>query len=342
MVATQNLCRWVVLAAALGAACCAGCKDHSKTADSNAAPGSQPAGGQKSYTFALIAKCQNNPVFQAAKTGAEDAARDLKTRLGVDIKADWRTPNEEDAQQQAQMIERLVNNGVDGISISCSIADTVTPAIDSAVKHGVPVMCFDSDAPKSKRFCYYGTDDMAAGRLIMSETIKELGPGKHTVGVPGGNQNALNIQNRIKGALEEAKKHPEITIKGPFYSKESPQDAAAKVEEAQTANPDIDGWAMVGAWSLFTDALMKWEPGKIKIVGMDALPPELPYVRKGIVARLYAQQTYQWGYRSIEILADKVINHKDPQTPLEYSPLLPADKSNVDEFEANWKKWLRQ
>jgi ribose transport system substrate-binding protein len=336
MFTTRSLSRWMVLAAALALACCAGCKDRSKTSTSNS------AAGKKDFRFALIAKCQNNPVFQAAKTGAEDAANDLNAKLGVTIKVDWQTPNEEDAQKQAETVEQLVTNGVDAISISCSVADTVTPAIDSAVKHGVPVMCFDSDAPKSKRFCFYGTDDAAAGRLIMSETVKELGPGKHVVAIPGGNQNALNIQTRIKGALEEAKKYPDITIKGPYYSKETPQDAAAKVEEVQTANPDIDGWAMVGAWSLFTDALLKWEPGKIKIVGMDALPPQLQYIRKGVVARFYAQQTYQWGYRSIEILADKVIQHKDPAAVMEYSKLLPVDKTNVDEFDKNWKKWLRQ
>ena len=160
--------------------------------------------------------------------------------------------------------------------------------------------------------------------------------------ISGGNQNAANIQNRIKGALEEATQHPDITIKGPFYSKETPQDAAAKMEEVQTANPDIDGWAMIGSWALFTDALLKWEPGKVKIVAMDALPAELPYLRKGVVARLYAQQTYQWGYRSIEILADKVILKKDPAVAVEYSPLPLVDKSNADQMEQNWKKWLRQ
>ena len=176
----------------------------------------------------------------------------------------------------------------------------------------------------------------------MRELVKELGPGKHVVGVPGGNQNAANIQTRIKGALEEAKKYPDITIKGPFYSKETPQDAAAKMEEVQTTYPNIDGWAMIGSWALFTDALLKWEPGKVKIVAMDSLPAELPYVRKGVVARLYAQQTYQWGYRSMEILADKVILKKDPATVVEYSPLPLVDKSNVDQTEQNWKKWLRQ
>jgi ribose transport system substrate-binding protein len=303
---------------------------------------SNPAGKKKEYVFALIAKNQGNPVFQAARIGAEDAARDLSAKLGVPIKVQWQTPNEDDAQKQVEFLEQMVVQGVDGISISCVIADTLTPAIDKAVQQGLAVMCFDSDAPRSKRFAFFGTDDFAAGQLIMRELVKELGPGKHVVGIPGGNQNAANIQTRIKGALDEARKHPDITTKGPFYSKETPQDAAAKMEEVQTANPDIDGWAMIGSWALFTDALLKWEPGKVKIVAMDALPAELPYVRKGVVARLYAQQTYQWGYRSIEILTDKVILKKDPVTAVEYSPLPLVDKSNVEQTEQNWKKWLRQ
>ena len=304
--------------------------------------GSAPSGRTKEYSFALIAKNQGNPVFQAARTGAEDAARDLTRKLGIPIKVQWQTPNEDDAQKQVEFLEQVVVQGVDGVSISVVIADTLTPAIDKVVERGVPVMCFDSDAPRSKRFAFYGTDDQAAGKLIMSELAKELGPGKHVVAIPGGNQNAANIQNRIKGAMEEAKKYPDITIKGPFYSKETPQDAAAKMEEVQTANPDIDGWAMIGSWALFTDALLKWEPGKVKIVAMDALPAELPYVRKRVVARLYAQQTYQWGYRSVEILSDKVILKKDPAIPVEYSPLPLVDENNADQIEQDWKKWLRQ
>jgi len=99
---------------------------------------------------------------------------------------------------------------------------------------------------------------------------------------------------------------------------------------------------MVGAWSLFTDVLMSWEPGKVKIVGADALPAQLPYVKKGIVSKLYAQDTYGWGYRSVELLADKVISGKEPVKIKEYAPLIPVSKENVVEFEKNWEKWLHQ
>src|SRR6266478_789010 len=106
----------------------------------------------KSYTFGLVAKSQSNPVFQAARTGAEQAAKDLAAKYHITIKIDWRTPNDEDAQKQAEAIEQLVLAGANGIAVSCSDANKLTDAINSAVKNGVPVATFDSDAPASKRF----------------------------------------------------------------------------------------------------------------------------------------------------------------------------------------------
>ena len=55
---------------------------------------------EKTYTFGIIAKSNNNPVFQAAKTGAEDEAKTLSEKQGVTIKIDWCTPNEEDPQNR--------------------------------------------------------------------------------------------------------------------------------------------------------------------------------------------------------------------------------------------------
>ncbi len=325
--------------AGLAIVCAAGCGKSPNQSDSQT---SIKAGMKSEYTFALVAKSQSNPVFQAARVGAEDAAAELTQKLGVKITVLWRTPNEDDAQKQVEYIEQLVLQGVDGISVSCSEADALTPAINRAVDQGVAVMCFDSDAPSSKRFCYHGTDDIECGHIIMRELAAVLGPGNHVVAIPGGNQNAHNLQNRIKGALDEATNYPDTTIRGVYYSKEVPQDAAAKIEEVQTANPDIDGWAMIGSWSLFTDALLKWEPGKVKIVAMDALPAELPYLTKGVVQKLYAQQTYRWGVRSVELLADKVILGKDPANVMDYSELPPVTKDDVQQYEQNWKKWLRE
>src|SRR5579862_5719055 len=91
-----------------------------------------PARAQKSFTFGLVAKSQGNPVFQAARVGAVDAAEELGKKYGIKIRIDWRTPNEEDAQKQAEAIEQLVLAGADGIAVSCSDANKLTDAINSA------------------------------------------------------------------------------------------------------------------------------------------------------------------------------------------------------------------
>src|SRR5437899_8315203 len=297
------------------------------------------AQGKKSYALGLVAKSENNPVFQAARVGAEQAAKDMAAKHGISIKIEWRTPNEEDAQKQAEAIEQLVLAGADGIAVSCSDANKLTDAINSAVKNGVPVATFDSDAPASKRFVTFGIDDIKCGEQVMDELAKIM-DGKGTIAILAGNQNAPNLQKRVQGVKNAAKKYPGIKIRDTYYHKETPQDAAAKVEQVMQANPDITGWEMIGGSPLFTDNALQWQPGTVKCVSVDALPPELAYLRSGHVQLLLAQQVYDWGYRSVEHLVDKVHLKKDPPSVRDVSALIPVTRGNVDEFARNWEKWL--
>ncbi|MBP7141718.1 MAG: substrate-binding domain-containing protein [Opitutaceae bacterium] len=293
----------------------------------------------RTLVIGLVAKSQGNPVFQAARVGAEDAAKELGKKLNLNIKIDWRTPNEEDAQKQAEAIEQLVLAGAEGIAVSCSDANKLTDAINSAVRNGVPVATFDSDAPDSKRFVTYGVDDIDCGRQVMSELAKLMN-GKGIVAILAGNQNAPNLQKRVQGVREEAAKYPGITIRNTYYHKETPQDAAAKVEQVMQANPDITGWAMIGGWPLFTENALNWQPGTVKCVSVDALPAQLAYVRSGHVPVLLAQQCYAWGHRSVELLIDKIVLKKNPPAVKEVSALIPVNKDNVDAFAKNWVTWL--
>jgi ribose transport system substrate-binding protein len=292
-----------------------------------------------SYTFGLVAKSQSNPVFQAARVGAEDAAKELGAKYGVTVKIDWRTPNDEDAQKQADAVEQLVLAGVDGLAISSTDANKTTDAINHAVDNGVPVATFDSDAPNSKRFVMFGVDDMQCGAQVMEELAKELG-GKGTIAVLAGNQNAPNLQARVKGLRQVLLKYPDIKLVDVFYHKETPQDAAARVEQVQQAHPEITGWAFIGGWPLFTDNALKWEPGAVKCVSVDALPAELAYIRSGHVQVLLGQECYMWGYVSVQNLFNKVYLKKDPETVKQISPLDRVTKDNVDEYAKNWEKWL--
>ena len=99
----------------LGAVGCASSETSTattaNTSDAGAKPGTTPA-KKKDYKIVMIAKSSSNPVFTAAQTGANDAAKELGAKNGVNITIDWRTPNTEDAQVQAQRIGQAVNDGV--------------------------------------------------------------------------------------------------------------------------------------------------------------------------------------------------------------------------------------
>ena len=182
----------------------------------------------------------------------------------------------------------------------------MTPSIDKAVAKGVNVMCFDSDAPNSKRFAYYGTDDKACGQRTVDVLAKAMGE-KGTIAILAGNQSAPNLQNRVAGAKEALAKYPNMKLNNPgvFYHVETPEKAAEAVQNAQNANPGIQGWAMIGGWPLFTADALKWPAGSIKVVAVDALPAQLIYVKNGYVEALLAQDCYGWGTKSLDILAQQ-------------------------------------
>jgi len=294
---------------------------------------------KKTYNIGLIAKSQSNPVFIAAHTGANDMAAELSKKYGVTIKIDWRTPMSEDAQKQAEAIEQLVASGVDGIALSASDAKVLTGAVNSAVDKGIPVVTFDSDVPQSKRLAYFGTDDVACGKMLGDKLAESMGK-KGVVAILGGNQTAPNLQGRIRGVKEALKAYPDMSILDTYYHAETPQDAVAKVEQVQAANPQITGWAMVGGWPLFTANALDKVAGKAKVVAVDALPAQLGYVKNGQVDVLLAQQVYEWGTTSVTLLAEYLIDGKTPSQPIINANLVPVTKENAEEYGKQWDKWL--
>jgi len=322
---------------AAGVFACA--KSETKTDSSKtAAPVAAARHSDSTLRIAMIAKSSTNPVFQSARTGAEETAKKLGEANHMKIEIMWLTPPEEDGQVQAQRIQQAVNDGADAVLISCSDAGKVTGAINDAVDRGVPVMTFDSDAPQSKRFAYYGVDDYKTGQQTMSE-LATLMNGKGKVAILAGNQNAPNLQKRVQGAKDEAAKHPGMQVIGVFNHVETAQDATAEVVRVDNAYPDIQGWAFIGGWPLFAQSLLTDATfTKLKTASVDALPEQLAYVERGIVPVLLAQSVYKWGSVGVQTIFDKVHLKKDvPQNiPME---LVRVSKDNLGTWARQLKDW---
>ena len=320
---------------ALATACSKGADDKS-AAKETAAKAATPGG---KIVIAVIGKSSDNPVFLAARTGAEETAKRISDSTHVPVEISWLTPPTEDAQVQAQRVQQAVNDGASAILLSASDAGKLTGAINDAVDRGVPVMMFDSDAPASRRFAFYGADDIKTGAGTMAELATLMG-GKGKVAILAGNQNAPNLQNRVKGAKEEAAKHPGITVVGVFNHNEAPQDAAAEVIRVNNAYPEITGWAFIGGWPLYTQTLLtELNPAKQKVVSVDALPAELAYIEKGIAPVLLAQPVYTWGSVGVRTLYEKVHDRKDPAQPVMTMDLVRVTKANLGEYARQLKAW---
>jgi len=110
----------------------------------------------------MIAKSQSNRFSSRPEKELRRRADELTKELGAPIKIEWRTPNDEDPQNRPNSSSRSWGRRRRHHH-RLFRASKVTRAIDDAIAKGVQVMCFDSDAPQSKRLCYVGTDDAEAG-----------------------------------------------------------------------------------------------------------------------------------------------------------------------------------
>src|SRR5688572_24731656 len=161
-----------------------------------------PASNQPAkLRFAVIPKALDIPVFNYAKIGAERAAAELGN-----VEVLWNAPPTADQLRQKEILESFITQRVDGIAISALNGDFLTETINRAIDAGIPVVTWDSDAPKSKRIAYYGVDDYDGGRILGEEAIKLLkGQGELAIITSLG---ATNLQRRLDGAREALTKAP--------------------------------------------------------------------------------------------------------------------------------------
>ena len=274
----------------LGLSACGGGSQPAPPAGGAAAPasGGGAPSGQK-LRFAIIPKSLDIPVFNYAKIGAERAAKELGN-----VEIIWRAPETADQLRQKEILESFITQRVDGIAISCTNGDFLTPTINKAVEAGIPVITWDADAPKSKRLAFYGVDDFKAGQILAAEAIKLLaGKGRIAMITSLG---AYNLQRRLDGVKDGLKAAPGINVLETFDIKEDTVRAGEIIASATNRYGDLDAWISVGGWPVFTrNALNAINPAKTKVICFDTIPPAPDLVKEGRAHVLLGQKYFGWG-----------------------------------------------
>ena len=293
--------------------------------------GCSQSDGPRKLRFAIIPKALHIPVFEYARIGAEREAK----KQGVEII--WRGPESTDEIRQKEILESFIAQRVDGIAISCLNGDLLTDAIDRAVAAGIPVVTWDSDAPKSRRQAFYGVNDIEGGRAL-GEGLATLLGGTGQVAIITA-LGADNLQKRLAGARAALQAHPGITVVEEFDVKDDAVRVAEIIASATQRYPDLDGWLSVGGWPVFVrNALDPVDPARTKVVAFDTIPPAPDLLRAGKVQLLVGQKYFGWGEESVKLLKQIADGHPPEQT-FHYSGIDVVTRDNLDAYLAQWKQW---
>ncbi len=285
--------------------------------------------------IAFIPKALHIPVFDYARIGAERTARELG---GIEIL--WRAPETTDELRQKEIFESFVAQRVDGIAVSCLNGDLLTPSIDRAIESGIPVVTWDSDAPRSRRLAFYGVNDFEAGKAL-GEGLASLLGGRGRIAALT-SLGADNLQKRLDGAKQALAAHPDITIVEVFDVRDDAVRAAEILASAAQRHPDLDAWLSVGGWPVFTrNALDAVDLSRTKVVAFDPIPPAPDLLREGKVQLLVGQKYFGWGSETLRILKRAIDGERFPQVYF-YSGIDLVTRENVDAYVREFQAMLEE
>ncbi len=200
------------------------------------------------------------------------------------------------------------------------------------------VITQDSDAPKSDRAFYVGTDNVAAGRQA-GGLIKEALPQGGKIMIFVGKLDARNAQERYQG-IREAVQGSNVEIIDVRTDDTDQVRAKSNVADTLVKYPEVK--ALVGLWSYNGPAILSAvrdanKIGQVKIIAFDEEDPTLAGVRDGSIYATVVQQPFEFGYQAIQLM-HKVLRGDRSVIPASKQVFIPTLVIKRDSVEAFTKK----
>lgn len=291
---------------------------------------------QKKLRIAFVPNAAND-FWSIAHHGCNLSAQLLGN---VDLEFCLITNSTMEAQQE--ILSNLVAGGVDGVAISPIDAERQTEFLDQIATKTF-LVCVDSDAEKSRRACYIGTDNVAAGKQA-AELIKAALPRGGKIVLFVGHLNAQNARDRIQ-SIESELAGSEIQIVDTLEDGTKSTMALKNAQDALAQHPDLAG--MVGIYSYNGPAILAavrgaGKAGQVKIVCFDEDSETMAGVAAGDIYGTVVQKPFEFGHQTI-LFMDKCLGG-DKTVPAGGKilfPTLAVTKENVEAYQF-WRKEMLQ
>jgi ribose transport system substrate-binding protein len=294
-------------AAALLAAALAGCEypPDDDAAAVEAGRGFIPRSLTTPETYVMVSNIASHPYWIDARKGGEDAARELG------VKWIYMGPDDLNTPAQVNAFEQIAATEIPwGILVAALQPDAIGPAVDRAIARGIPVVTVDTDAPRSKRLCYLGTDNFQGGR-VMGRRMAEVAGGKAKVGlasVPG----QYNLEERIRGIRDVFRETPGMELVAVVDDKGDDSAAAGALVAMLQAHPEIDMVGSINAVGAGVAAAIRQtgKVGKVRAVVFDVTEPILNAIGEGVIDSAIVQRTYMMAFLGVKLL--HATSHRTP------------------------------
>jgi len=290
---------------------------------------SAPPPAKTNKTVVVIANTPSD-FWKIAKKGSEKADAELSN-----VQVIFKMPFGVTKVEQDRLIQdALKKDGADGIAISPTDPEGQKKAINDAAKK-VALITQDSDAPDTDRLLYLGADNRAAGRQA-GELMKAALPQGGKIMVFVGKREAQNAKERFEG-LKEALQGSKVEVVNLMTDDNDLTQARDNVVTTLDKNPDVVG--LVGLWGYNGPIILaavtdKKKLGKVKIVCFDDESDVLNGIKDGSVFATVAQQPFEYGYQSVQLLAKILGGDRSviPERKVVYIPTIVIQRSNVEDY----------
>lgn len=254
-------------------------------------------GAAYAQNIAVVTHGQANDAFwSVVKNGVEAAAKDSG------VKVSYRAPETFDMVAMSRLIDAAVNQKPDGLVVSLPDASALGPAIQRAVKAGIPVITINSGLESSKKLgaiLHVGQSEFDAGKSA-GEKLKSMG-GKNGICV---NQEVGNVSLdlRCKGFAEGFGGKSKVVPTG-----NDPTEVRSKVKAALDSDTSIDTIMALGASTAGEPALVAAKDSgrlaKIHVATFDLSAGFLKAIAAKEASFAIDQQQFLQGYLPVSFLA---------------------------------------
>ncbi|HYQ17675.1 MAG TPA: sugar-binding protein, partial [Polyangiaceae bacterium] len=255
------------------------------------------------------------------------------------VQVDMKMPQNGTPDDQNQILQSLIVEGYDAIAVSVIAPRDQLRVLDE-VAAKTNLITFDSDAEKSKRLLYIGTNNFEAGRAL-GERIAKLLPDGGKIAVFVGSLSTTNASQRLAGVEAATKDHKiEIVEKREDYTDRA--KARSNVEDVIGQRPDLS--LVVGLWNYNGPAIAAaieglGKQGKVKAAVFDEDEATLDAVARGTLEATVVQKPFQFGYLSAKWLHGLATNKEETKKAIPAGGVIDTgvtviDKENVESFKA--------